>query len=68
MLYDECAEYQLTHGLVDGVEPEDRGFLQIQVERAFKKQLNPGISGCRWNPQQQIRLRTFIDVVASLKP
>ena len=66
-LYDETAEKQLTTGLFDGVEPENRGFLQTNLFRVFNQQLNLDPDKCRWTVEQQDRIAGFINVIDGLE-
>ena len=72
-LYDETAEQQLTTGLFDGMKPSNlettrRVDARRQAAQVFRDELNPEFSECRWTPQQQTRLRSFIDTIDALQP
>ena len=68
VLYDETAQYQLTHGLFDGVALDDRVGIQHAALVAFDESLNQTDSECRWTSAQQHKLRGFIDLVEALNP
>ena len=65
-LYDETAEYQLTHGLFVGAANKHR--LRDRALVALKEALNPPAGECRWTVEQQHRLRGFVAVVEGLQP
>ena len=68
-LYDKTAQRQLTHGLFDGVAPDDRAGMQRAALAAFTGELNPP-SGrwSRWTDVQQQQLREFVAIVEALEP
>ena len=68
VLYDECAAEQLTTGLFNGAELDDRADMRTNVLSVFAEGLNPPVGVCRWTVEQQTRLRRFIDIVEALKP
>ena len=68
VLYDETAEQQLTTGLFDGAEPDDRASMRTNVLNVFAEALNPGFGECRWTEQQQDQIRGFIELVEALEP
>ena len=66
-LYDETAERQLTTGLMDGIQ-RNRADVQQAAVDMFTEALHPGVGECRWTPEQQTRIRGFIDVIEGLEP
>ena len=68
VLYDETAEYQLTHGLFDAVPYRDE-CLRTHALKTFAEALSPFPDGkCRWSPEQQDKIRGFMDVIEALDP
>ena len=67
-LYDETAQYQLTHGLFDGVTSWYHSEIHDRTRRLFGDVLIPTDGESRWTPEQQERIRGFIDIVEALKP
>ena len=67
MLHDECAEYQLTTGLFAAAEDSKRArFCRTRLLSILKEALNPPSGVCYWTPEQQTKLRGFIDIVEAL--
>ena len=62
-LYDETAAAQLTTDLTAGVDTDSVDTLRTNILKAFTEALNPGIGKCRWNEQQQHKLRGFIKIL-----
>ena len=67
-LYDETAQQQVTSKLFTGANQQQRSQLRTVVTDMFSQQLNPDDGACRWTPDQQNRLRGFIDTVKALNP
>ena len=72
-LYDETAQYQLTHGLFDVADRWDRRRIQQHALEALNHALNPGSlpdphhEHC-WTPEQTEQIHGFIKTVEGLKP
>ena len=76
-LYDETAATQLTTGLFDAAPDWERRHLRDHVLELFNDALNPKTPGgnfgseakpSRWKPEQQNRIRGFINIVEALQP
>ena len=65
VLYDETAEQQLTTGLFDVTSVQHRRIIRERMLGLFDDALTPL---CQWTPEQQERLRGFIEVVETLEP
>ena len=73
VLYDETAETQLTTGLFEGVEPEEQAQMRTNVLSVFTEELIGPVfeiddGQCRWDTEQQARIRGFINTVEGLMP
>ena len=69
-LYDGTAQKQITSGLFDGVDrPRHRAILRTKMVNVFAGQLNPsgGHIARYWTPEQQDRIRGFIEVIEGLE-
>ena len=63
-LYDETAEQQLTTGLYDGLNAEQRVDARTNTLRILTEALNPTDQiECRWTPEQQQRLQSFYSLI-----
>ena len=68
-LYDNIAEQQLTTGLFDGVDPEQRHCVQERIQEWFRLELNPPFGDrSRWTVEQTERIKGFVDLVEALEP
>ena len=68
-LYDETAAQQVTTVLLAGVGHDNRADTQENVLYIFLQALHPADGDeCRWTPEQQDRIRGFINMVEALKP
>ena len=66
-LYDETAQYQLTTGLLDGVDTYRHETTRLRALNVFRYGLNPEDGDSRWTAEQQNRIRGFIETVEGLE-
>ena len=66
-LYDETAEHQLTHGLLDDVHPLQQHQKRTAALDVFNAALNPPLDK-NWTSEQQQRIAGFIKTIETLNP